>query len=109
MYKKKDLYRGLAVTIDSFFVFFIYNNLLNDFFKAESFNIQLLVFLGYYVFFDLINNGVSIGKMILRIRISNISSLQSRLTHTFLMIISIFISPITIYFIWLKGRYYMII
>lgn len=104
MYKKRDLYRGLAVVIDSFVVFFIYNNLLSGFLKEESFNLQLLVFLGYYVFFDLINNGASLGKMTLGVSVSTTSSLQSRLKHTFLKIISIFISPVTIVVYLVKGK-----
>lgn len=96
MYQKKDLYRCLAVVIDSFFVSFIYNNLLGSGFEVVNFNLLLLVFLGYYVLFDLFNNGLSIGKIILGISVSKNSTLRSRLSHTFLKTVSIFITPVTV-------------
>jgi len=81
---KKIIYRRiLALIIDSMIIsvifsvispLFIKNFYLGSFTFFEktwviSFHIYFIVFLCYFLFFDLLNNGITFGKMILHVRL----------------------------------------
>ncbi len=105
MYKNKDLLRGIALTIDSLFVNFICNNLLNSLnTEPINFNFMLLTFIIYFLFFDYLNNGQTLGKLIVKIKPKMNQSISEKIEHSFLKSISIFLTPVTILIYLFKGK-----
>src|SRR5690606_24203675 len=98
--------RVLALALDAFFVHFINSNLVaavlsESVLVVNSNNSMLLGFLCYLLFFDFVNSGQTLGKLIIGVEKLPINDVYQRMTRTLLKIFSIYLSVITlvVYFI----------
>lgn len=116
--------RILALLIDcfiigvlySFFDFIMFERVIHSFtFFNQVFNIKLdyfniIFFFIYFIIFDIINDGISFGKMIMKNRVVNIDGsnlkLAKRIYRTFLKTIFIYFFPINfIYYLIKKSTF----
>jgi hypothetical protein len=110
--REKDLLRIIALAIDIFIagsmVFFLAISFRILFPNVEynhteiTFSMSLSVC--YFVFFDIFNNGQSIGKALLGIESSKNKVLTERITRSILKSFSLYIFPITLLFYLIKGK-----
>ena len=100
IFKNNDLKRAIALVIDSFFINFSYNLIFNQNYLSNlsglNFNYLLLSFLLYFMIFDFFNNGETLGKLMLKVEVNKKLSLKKRISRSFLKLVSIYITPITI-------------
>ncbi|MGJ8593404.1 MAG: RDD family protein [Aquaticitalea sp.] len=100
IFRNYDLERAVALVIDSFFVNFLYNVIITQSFFSGlneiNYNFLLLTFLLYFIFFDIFNSGQTLGKIFLNVKVVEHLSLKMRISRSFLKIISIYITPVTI-------------
>lgn len=108
IFKNNDIERAIALVIDSFFVNFFFNlifkhGLLSGLIDI-NYNFLLLTFLCYLILFDFINNGQTLGKMLLGLNTKKDTNINERILRSFLKLVSIYITPITIIIYLIKKR-----
>ena len=103
---KSDIYkRVFALVVDSVFVNLLANLIINNA-KTYGFTINyepftinysviILCFLAYFIVFDYLNDGQTIGKAIFEIRVNRLT-LKNRFKRSGLKVVSIIFTPITI-------------
>lgn len=111
--KEKHVLRLVGLLLDIFVVFSVwavasfmfalfFQKFSND--NSYRFSYPLFGYLAYFVFFDITNNGQTIGKILVNIETKGKSTLKKRLVKSFLKVIDICIFPFVFLFYLITGE-----